>query len=110
MNRSAVVNQNDSNLSFSRHNTSALDISTNKIVEEKGVIQKKYGKLKEDYLKLKNAYEKIKSNAGNVNGEEDKVGVQEIGRLKSALSAMEMEKEHWKERAEGLAVDLRKQR
>ena len=61
MNRSAVLGSNEqSNLSFSRNNISAMDISTNKVVEEKSVLEKKYIKLKEDYLKLKNAYEKVK--------------------------------------------------
>ena len=38
---------NDGNLSLSRNNISALDISTSKVVEEKGLIEKKYAKLKE---------------------------------------------------------------
>ena len=62
MNRSVNLGSNDPNSSFSRNNISALDISTNKVVEEKDVLQKKYAKLKEDYVKLKSAYDRVKNN------------------------------------------------
>jgi len=58
VNRSAIVG--DNNLSFSRNNGSALDISTSKVVEEKTVLDKKYAKLKEEYSKLKHAYDSLK--------------------------------------------------
>lgn len=45
---------------MSRNNISALDISTNKVVEEKTLVEKKYLKLKEDYKKLKAAYQNLK--------------------------------------------------
>ena len=62
MNRSAVIPSNENNLSMSRNNVSALDLSTNRVVEEKSVLERKYQKLKEDYLKLKSAYEQLKKN------------------------------------------------
>lgn len=62
INRSGYMGVNDpNNLSMSRQSSSALDISTNKVVDEKVLLEKKYAKLKEDYSKLKNAYQTIKS-------------------------------------------------
>lgn len=114
MNRSIAIG--DNNQSFSRSNISAMDISTNKVVEEKGVLEKKYVKLKEDYLKLKSAYSKVKESSlpaqpDSSNPEFDKeASGAEINRLRSALSSMEREKDMWKDQASSIASELRKEK
>lgn len=42
---------------MNKHNTSALEISTSKVIEEKLTLEKKYGLLKEEYRKLKSLYQ-----------------------------------------------------
>ena len=44
------------NRSMNKHNTSAISISANKIVDQKLTLERKYQRLKEDYKKLKSAY------------------------------------------------------
>lgn len=51
-----MIDSNEVNQSMSKHNMSALEISTSKVIEEKLTIEKKYAMLKEEYRKLKAAY------------------------------------------------------
>lgn len=52
-----VIDSNEVNQSMSKHNMSALEISTSKVIEEKLSLEKKYVMLKEEYRKLKTAYQ-----------------------------------------------------
>ena len=96
INRSALIGANDpNNLSMSRQSSSALDISTSKVVDEKVILEKKYAKLKEDYAKLKKAYQLLKaSNSINIQASETNNNASteekssDIMRMKSALAAM----------------------
>jgi hypothetical protein len=42
---------------MSKNNISALEMSTNKILEEKVTLEKKYANLKEEYRRLRTAYQ-----------------------------------------------------
>ncbi len=54
--KSVILEPNEANQSMNKHNTSALEISTSKVIEEKLTIERKYALLKEEYRKLKSAY------------------------------------------------------